>query len=136
MAEFELTMQEPPRTGQRLTDFADLVGETILGAFDSKDDGEWVLVTENRNWIVLEAEEGFSRDEAADIRVKTEPYHRSGQETLADYVRPRELLDAGVINAAVFAELQAKANAAEKAEKERKAARLREALAKLEGGGA
>lgn len=131
---FELTMQEPPRTGERLSDLSELVGETILAAFDNNDGGEFVLVTENRNWIVVEAQdEGFS-DAEPYLHVKREPYHRAGKEVLSDYVRPRELLDTGVINAAVYQELQAKADAIEKAERERKAARLREQLARLEGG--
>lgn len=133
---FELTMQEPPRTGERLSDLADLVGETILAAFDSNDGGEFVLVTENRNWIVLEAQDNGFSNEAPYLHVKSEPYHRAGKEALSDYVRPRDLLNAGAINAAVYAELQAKVDAADKAEKERKAAYLREQLAKLEGGAA
>lgn len=128
---FELTMQDPPRTGERLSDFTDLVGETILAAFDLTVGGEWVLVTENRNWIVLDAQ-GGSFDEAPDIHVVTEPYHRSNQEVLSDYVSPRELLNAGVINATVYAELQSKADEKDKAERERKAANLRAQLAKLE----
>lgn len=134
-APFELVMQDPPRTGERLSDLTDLVGETILAAFDQNDNGEWVLVTENHNWIVLEAE-GGAFEEAPYLRVATEPYHRTGKETLADFVRPRDLLNAGAINAAVYAELQATADTKEKAERERKADRLRAELAKLEGGAA
>lgn len=133
---FELTMQDPPRTGERLVDFADLVGETILAAFDNTENGEFVLVTENRNWIVLDADDDGFGDSAPYLKVIHEPYHRPDKQVLSDFVRPRELLNAGVINAAVYQELQAKADEAAEVERQRKANRLRAELAKLEGGAA
>jgi len=134
MSDFELTMQEQPRRNERLTELDQLVGETILAAFDCTTDGEFVLVTENKNWIVLDAEESYSCEESATLIVKRERYGKP--ETLDEYVTPRDLLNAGVINPAVYQELQAKADAAAAAERERRAARLREELAKLEDGAA
>lgn len=130
---FALEMQDAPRTGERLHDLKDLVGETILGAFDATTDGEFVLVTENKNWIVIDAEDSFGRDEAPTLVVKPPRYYGTKDDVLSDYVSPRDLLAAGVINSAVYQELQAQADKAAAEERERKAASLRAALARLEG---
>lgn len=132
---FALEAQDPPRMNERLSDFSDLVGETILAAFDNNDDGEFVLVTENRNWIVLQGDiDGCGGDAAPYIQVAHPPAWRPETQTLADFVHPRDLHAAGVINAAVFQELQAKRDEAEKVERERKANRLRQQLTELEKG--
>jgi len=134
MSDFQLEMQEQPRRNERLTDLDQLVGETILAAFEYTTNGEFVLVTENRNWIVLDAEESYSCEESATLIVKRERYGKP--ETLDEYVPPHDLLSTGVINAAVYQQLQAKADAAAEEERQRKANRLRAELAKLEGGAA
>lgn len=139
MADFELTMQDPPRMDERLTEMSALRGETILAVFDFCDGADLLIVTENRNWIVLKAQEGYSCEEGATIEV-VQPrarYRYTGEarpeESVADYVSPRDLLNAGVITPAAFQELQARADAKAQAEKERKASHLRSELAKLEG---
>lgn len=132
MADFELTMQDPPRMNERLEDLTDLIGETIKGAFDCNDDGACVLVTDTGNWIVLNAESDSCGEGPHIEVVKPAPWRKHGQ-TLDSYVKPRALFDAGCISHGVYAELQAQADAKDAVAKERRANLLRRELEQLEG---
>lgn len=140
MDDFELTMQDAPRTDTRLEYIADLRGETILAVFDCCDGADLLIVTENRNWIVLDAEAGYSCDDGATIEVVRQPplsrYDGTvrQEESIADYVTPRELLSAGVITPAAFQVLQERADAKAAEERQRKVDRLRFELEKLNAG--
>lgn len=133
---FELTMQEPPRRNERLSELGDLVGETILATFDTHDtrEGHVVIVTETLNWLVLDAEADGCGD---DPYITTPTFYYSWQEkTLAHYVKPKRLFDSGCINADVYAVLQKEEDEKEAADRERRANYHARKLAELKGGSA
>lgn len=126
---------EPTPSNTRLTSFEELVGHTIRAAFTDtmgRYDVSLVLVTETNCWLTADAENGGC-DEPATLDVGRE-YSSSPRQTLADFVSPHELFRAGCIGHGEYEHLKSLDESRKAEERDRQAARLREQLAKLEGG--
>lgn len=123
-------LPEPLPSGERLRYWNDLVGHTIIAAFEDfrkdRNDIDILLVTETKCWIAGAAtHDGF--EDAPYLEVVTRG------DSLHDFVTAQRLLDANCINPSEFAELQKAEDTQDAARNEQIANRLRRELARLEG---
>lgn len=131
---FELEMQEPPRQGERLTNWKDLEGETILAVFEDYEtkDGETVFVTDTLCWLVIAAEnDGYCGEDDLSIHVIDDQFGKQPK-MLSDFVHADFLFEKGCITHAAHAELKAREEAAKAASTKERINRLRAEAARLE----
>ncbi len=116
---FELTMQDPPRQGERLVDEDDLQGMTIQAVF--LNEKYCVIVSDTMCWLVIEGDHDGGCD--SEVYQSVRHTYSSKELTLADYVEPRDLFSKGCLTHAQFEAIKQqraeKAAAANKARADR-----------------
>ena len=120
-----------------ITDWLGLEGKTIahvndapLGRYSNSIDA--VLMFTDGTWCAIGHEVVY--DDEADVGPGVGSVRID--DTICDYLTASQLFECGWISKALHDEIAAREQSREAAEKERKAKRLREELAKLEGGAA
>jgi hypothetical protein len=127
-------LPEPLPENLRLTRLEQLVGHTILGAFESRqsfDNGDSiVLVTQTNCWMVIDADtDGGSSSTYAQI----DNHVGYPRKPITDYVEPAELLEARCITQAEHDAVVAKEAEEKRQRDQARADRLRAELRRLEG---
>lgn len=137
MTDFRLTPPEPrgAAPGTRITDWLEAEGKTVRYLNDcpaGKRDAQVVIVFEDECWMTIFATPaGACSDEGADLSL-VEYYGRDGKVT--DYLSPRELLEARLINQGTREHLEALAAKEKQEANAKKAADLRKRADDIEAG--
>lgn len=139
--DFELERYEDKtlKHGEQLFDSSELVGHTILAVISDpagpfSDGTEIVIVTETRCWMVIEAEDGYSCEEAASAVIQHKGHGNS--KVLNDYLSAADMRHAGLCGQGEYELLRKSETEREEKKKAEKADRLRKQLAELTGGAA
>lgn len=118
----------------RLDDPEDLIGHKVVAVVEDcagrlARGGELLIVTETGCWIVL-----APKGDGDEMLIMTERgRHWAGAESITDYASADQMLSAGLITQAQRDYLRAEEKKREDAQKAKRAAALREELARLEG---